>query len=452
MKKFLALWISQVLSGTGSLLTSFSIGVWVFQSTHSVLNYALVLFFATLPSLLLSPVTGAIVDRSDRKRIMILSDAGAMLINLALILFLVRYELSLPLVFLFLTASSACNNFQWPAYASWVSQLVPKKDYGRAGGLLKLGEGIPYLIAPLAGGYVTGRWGLHAVLAIDLCTFLLSLGILLCIPGTARPHAAKVGLRIRELATEARQGFSCVARHRGLLWLLGLSPLVIFSESWVIALFQPYVLLFLPPASLGVVLAVGGIGMAIGGVAMGMWGGPRRRIWGVLGFIFLQGLIVIMLGAYPFGMAGIAAMAFLYFLCIPFLSGSNQAIWQAKIPLELQGRVFSLTKAVESLAAPAAFLSAGILSQPLAGAFAGTLLPRLPAFLEPELWAGRELGLAFLAPAAIALLAIAAALLIPSLRRIDDLQITDLPRTGKETEKESRHGNRNRDDHLAVHR
>ncbi|MEB3147557.1 MAG: MFS transporter, partial [Sphaerospermopsis sp.] len=77
MQTFILVWLGQVASLTGSGLTNFALGVWVYQDTGSVTQFALISLFATIPRVIISPVAGAVVDRTERRWVMIIADSGA---------------------------------------------------------------------------------------------------------------------------------------------------------------------------------------------------------------------------------------------------------------------------------------------------------------------------------------------------------------------------------------
>jgi DHA3 family macrolide efflux protein-like MFS transporter len=126
-------------------------------------------------------------------------------------------------------------------------------------------------------------------------------------------------------------------------------------------LLSPMVLSFASPAVLGRVLTVAGCGALVGGLAMSLWGGPRRRVAGMLGLLLIQGAVL------PFGglranATLICAGAFVYMLALPILTGTSQALWQSKVEPGLQGRVFAVRRMVALSTLPLSYLVAGPLA------------------------------------------------------------------------------------------
>src|SRR3954447_26733128 len=143
------IWLGQLVSLIGSGLTEFGIGIWVYQRSGSATEFALIAFFATLPQVLVSPLAGALVDRWDRRWVMIGSDCGAALSALTVALLAWSGTLQVWQIYLAVLVTSSCVAFQFPAYASVMTQLVPQQHLGRANGLIGLAWSVQLIAAPL---------------------------------------------------------------------------------------------------------------------------------------------------------------------------------------------------------------------------------------------------------------------------------------------------------------
>lgn len=417
MARFLLIWFGQVIAGCGANLATFCLGIWLYRQSESVTQFSLLLFFHTLPVVLLAGVAGRVADRWNQRRTLMISDALSALVALAYIGLFQANVASPVWVYALACAGGCLSAFQWPAYRSWSTRLVPARDYGRVGGIMKLGEGIPYLLGPVLGGALMAEASLTAVFGINLAGFVLSLLVLMVAGGagaedSAAPAAASAAERASTLGEFLRP-------RPGLVGLLLMSPFIVFTEGWVVTLFQPFMLHHVDSARMGLMLSLGGIGMVAGGILMGIWGGPRRQIFSVLGGIFVQTLLVGALALAKPGFWTGTLAAFFYFFAIPFLSGSNQAIWQVLTPAHLQGRMFAFRRATESVATPASLLTAGVLVdfvlKPLLRpdgplAFLSRVVPDGPA---------APIAVLLLLVAVLNLLVIAVAFLYRPVRRID---------------------------------
>jgi MFS family permease len=420
MRAFLTIWAGQVVSALGSNLTGFALGVWVYQQSGSATLFSLIMLVATLPAVLMSPIAGALVDRWDRRRAMILADAGAGLATLALALLIWADRLALWHIYLLTAVISTFSSLSWPAFTAAMTMMVRKEHLGRANGLGQLGEAAAQILAPMIAGALVVSLGRQGVVLIDFATYLVAIAALAVVripPPPPVPETAAAGKS--SLWREALSGWSYIRRRPGLLSLLMLLAVTNAGMGMVQVLLSPMVLSFASPAVLGRVLTVAGFGVLAGGLAMSAWGGPRRRVAGILGLLLLQGLVL------PFGGLRASALlicagAFVYMLALPILNGTSQALWQAKVEPALQGRVFAVRRMVALCTLPLAYLVAGPLAdhvfEPLmapGGALAGSV-GRIIGVGK-----GRGMGLMLIAIGCFIVLVVAVANRSRRLRRLE---------------------------------
>jgi DHA3 family macrolide efflux protein-like MFS transporter len=414
------IWFGQLVSLIGSGITSFALGVWVYEHTGSVTQYALVLLSTALPNIVVSPFAGALVDRWDRRRTMIFSDLGAALSTLAIVLLLSVGNLEVWHIYLATAVNSAFSAFQWPAYIAAISLLVPKQHLGRAGGMVQVGQAASQVVSPMLGGTLLALVQVWGVLLIDVATFLFALFTLLTI-SIPRPHAAtKDEERDSSLLREIAYGWGYIIARPGLLGLLIFFATSHFLGSIVETLSVPLMLSLTTPAVLGTVLSVGGSGMLVGGLVMGIWGGPKRRVLGVLAFELLGGLFVLIAGLWT-SVPLFAVVAFVFFFRLPIVHGCRQAIWQSKVVPDAQGRTF----AVQRMASWSSRLLAYLVAGPLAdGVFEPLLVANGPLAGSVGrivgVGPGRGIGLLFVVTGALVMLASIVGYLYPRLRLVED--------------------------------
>jgi DHA3 family macrolide efflux protein-like MFS transporter len=358
---FLTIWLGQVISLVGSGLTGFALGVWVFEQTGSATQFALIGLSAVLPRVILSPLAGAVVDRWDRRRVMILSDAGAGLSTLAVVLLLRTNQLETWYIYALTFVSAAFGTLQWPAFAATTSLLVSKKNLGRANGLVQFGQAASEILAPALAGVLMGIIQLGGVILIDVGTFVFAV-ITLLLVRFPRPEASPEREPARTtLSNDLTLGWRYISARPGLKGLLLFFAVVNFLWGMVGALITPMILSWTSSDELGLIIAIAGAGMLAGSLLMSVWGGPQRRINGVLSFELLSGFCFMLIGLRP-SFWLVAAGAFGAHVTIAVVFGSNQAIWQSKVAPEIQGRVFATQQMVARAAAPLAYLLAGPLA------------------------------------------------------------------------------------------
>ncbi len=420
---FLTVWLGQAVSLLGSGLTWFALGVWIFQQTGSATRFALLSFCAAIPVVALAPLAGVLVDRWDRRRVMMLGDAGSGLCTLILVVLAWSGRLAVWHVYAVITVSAAASAIQALAFTAATTLLVSKRHLGRASGLSQLGLALAHVAAPGLAGMLIGPIGLHGVLLVDCATMAAAL-LALAAVRIPRPPGVPAGETGRPTVwRDGVGGWSFVRRRPGLVGLLLLFAAANFSLGLLQVLLTPLVLGFASTAALGIVLSVAGAGMLAGGVVMSLWGGPSRRVPGILGCLALQGAIFLLGGVRP-NAALIAGAAFVVMFVIPVLEGCSQAIWQTKVAPALQGRVFAVRRMVAWSAMPLAYLIAGPLAdhmfEPLL-AVGGPLAPSLGRVVGAG--PGRGIGLLFVLVGVLLLCAVAAAWRSPAVRGIE----RDLP-------------------------
>ncbi len=362
MRAFTIAWLGQLLSLTGSGLTTFVLGLWVYIDTKSVTKFALISFFGTLPSLVLLPFAGALVDRWNRRSAMIVSDLGAALAVLFIAVLLWAGRLEIWHIYIAVAFSSAFGALRWPAFSAAIPLLVPPRHLGRANGMVQAAEAAGAIVPPLLGGFLLVTVPLYFIILIDFSTFLFSLSLLFLVrfpkPTAGREEASGKGSLLREAA----YGWKYISTRPGLLSLLiffSFLNLILFGIGQ--RLLTPLLLSFSSPKGVGIALTLGSAGVLIGSAIMTVWGGPKRRVKTILELSLLQGVFAVVIGLQPNLMLVTAAL-FLLTLPAPIIAASNQSIWQSKVALHVQGRVFAVRRMLGWSSFPLAYLLVGPLA------------------------------------------------------------------------------------------
>ncbi len=417
---FLIIWLGQVVSLVGSGLTSFALGVWVFEQTGSATQFALIGLSAVLPRVVLSPLAGAAVDRWDRRKVMIAGDVGAGLSTLVVVLLLLIAQLEIWHIYLLAGVSAAFGTLQWPAFAATTSLLVSKENLGRANGMVQFGQAASEILAPALAGVLVGVIRLEGVILIDVATFVFAVTTLLLVrlprPEVLEASAPEDGSLWKSLSF----GWRYISARPGLRGLLVLMAAVDFLWGMVGALITPMILSWTSSDALGAIISIAGAGMLTGSLIMSVWGGPKRRINGVLNFEMLSGLCFVLIGLRP-SFWPVAAGAFGAHVTIAIVFGSNQAIWQSKVEPQFQGRVFGTQQMVARAAVPLAYLLAGPLADRVFNPLMAVDGP-LSASLGPVLGTGpgRGIGLLFVLMGTIKVIITLLGRLNPNIRNVED--------------------------------
>ena len=249
------IWTGQLLSLLGSGLTSFALGIEVYKRTGSITKLSLVTFFNTAPFVLVSPFAGALVDRWNRRTVMLLSDLGAGICSFLILGLISAGEAGLwPLetwhFYLPFALSGIFAAFHGPALSAATTQLVPKEHLGRANGMVELAAASSQVVAPVLAGALVVHIGLRGILLIDLATFLCAFTSLLLIriPSLPPSQAAAPKSSLRQ---DMAHGWSFIRERRGLVWLLVSISVTNLVLGLVTVLITPLVLSFGDASTLG---------------------------------------------------------------------------------------------------------------------------------------------------------------------------------------------------------
>lgn len=364
MRAFFAVCLGQVVSLMGSGMTGFALVIWAYLETGEATTLALAAFFGFAPTVLMSPIAGALVDRWNRKLAMMVSDLAAGATTVALLALFMAGQLEVWHWYVAGTVGGAFGAFQWPAYSAAVTTMVPKAQYGRASGMLSLAQSASGILAPIFAGILLGIIGIGGIMLIDIATLVAAVGILLAVR-IPQPRETETGRRARTgLLRESVYGFRFIGARRSLLalQLVFFGSNLLFTFGFTVS--TPMVLA--RTGNDAIVLAgvqsAGAVGGVLGGLAMSVWGGPKRRVQGVVFGMALEGAtsaLVMGIGRVPL-VWGVASFLAAFYL--PLINGSNQAIWQSKVSPDIQGKVFAARRLIAQITAPIGIIIAGPLA------------------------------------------------------------------------------------------
>jgi DHA3 family macrolide efflux protein-like MFS transporter len=364
MQAFILIWIGQIVSLLGSAMTGFAVTIWVFEGTEKATALALTGFFFVTPMLVLSPIAGAMVDRYDRRWMMILSDLASGMTTIVVLLLYLSGHLAVWHLFITNAISGAFQSFQWPAYSAAITLMLPKEHYARANAMLELAGSGSQIFAPMLAGALLAPLGLVGILVIDIVSFVVAIATLLVIE-IPEPERSRADIHGQgNLLQESVYGFDYIIRRPSLLGLQLVFLAGNFSYSLAFAVLAAMILARSgnDRLALGSVLSAGAAGGLVGGLGMAAWGGPKRRIHGVLVGWTLAGVLGGVLVGLGRTMLLWIVGAFTADMVTPLINGSNQAIWQVKVTPEVQGKVFSIRRLIAWFVMPISALLAGPLA------------------------------------------------------------------------------------------
>jgi amino acid adenylation domain-containing protein len=421
MARFLAVTVGQLVSTTGSALTAFALPIWLFTETGSVTNLGLLWALALLCGVLMLPVAGAITDRINRRRIMMIASSSAGTVQLVLAALLWTDSLVLWHIYLLVALSQVAGSFQRIAYQSSVPQLVPKRYLGHAMGIAQLSSGFALLLMPVFAAGLLAAIELKGILLLDVASYVVAVATLAVVR-----FPDLLGWRPRErLLVAIANGLRYSWNHQGFRLMLGYFALGNIFLAPALVLTTPLVLSFATATEVAQVALAEALGAVAGGVLMSLWGGPRhRRMIGVLVGNLGTALGCVIIGLDP-SVVVIAAGAFWLAMSMTTAQSIYATIVQVKVPQRYHGRVFSLNQTISWSTLPIGF---------------ALLAPAATAWFEPMLapdgalagsvgavigtGEGRGIGFAYLVFGAALLLVTLGGFAIRLLRRFD-IEVAD---------------------------
>ncbi len=360
-RDFTLFWLGQSLSEVGNRLTGFGLGIWVYQNTHAVTQLSLVLFFTTLPGVLMTPFVGALVDRWNRQWVILVSDIAAALVTLTLALLLLSDHLDIWHTYVCAFFTSVCGSFQMTAKGTALPMLVPTRQIGRANGLIQFSRATGFITAPALAGLLIAYIHLQGLLWIDFGSYFIAFFTLVLIH-IPQPEPTVETAKINDsIIDQIIYAWDKISSEISLIVLLLFMTLHFFVNGITNVLINPLILSFSSEATFGGIMSVGGVGMVVGSIVMSVWGGAKKRITALLCFSTLNGLALVIIGLKP-SIILIGLGVFLSFLSLPILMGTNQTIWQTSIHPSVQGRVLSILGMTTGLAVAFGNLSASPLA------------------------------------------------------------------------------------------
>ncbi|MFB7468794.1 MFS transporter [Streptomyces sp. NPDC056224] len=386
MTTFVLVWAGRLVTALGSSISGFALGLWIYQQTGSVTQFATSLLLGFAPGMLAAPVAGVLVDRYRRRTVLLCADAAAMLAAVAMATSQATGHLAVWQVYAVIIVESCCAAFQWPALAAAVTGMVRPEQRGRASAMTQTALAGAQLLGPMLAAVLLGAGGLRAVLVVDVVSFALGLLTLLLArfpESTGRPEHTASPRERPGWRAELTEGRRLLTGQPGLKHLLRVVTVLNAAEATATALLLPLVLAATPEAeqnaAVAMVSTAGGLGLAISSVAMSIWSTPRRPLPWVTAATLVSGVAVLLAGFFP-RPALLAVAAFTFFLGLPVVTSCAQVLWQSAVAAEAQGRVFALRRMFTQGGTLLGYLLAGPLASqvfsPLVdpgGPFAATL-------------------------------------------------------------------------------
>jgi DHA3 family macrolide efflux protein-like MFS transporter len=363
MRPFFAIWTGQVFSLLGSELVQFALVWWLTTTTGSATVLALATMMAVLPRVFVSPFAGALIDRWNRRSIMMAADGVSALAVVALGALFALDAVQVWHIYTLMFIRSACAAFHWPAMQASTSLMVPEKHLSRVAGLNQALQGLGMIAAPPLGALLLELLPMQGILAVDVATAILAIAPLVFIQVPQPGRTAETGEASgASMLADLREGLSFLRKWPAMLAVVGIAMVVNLLIYPALSL-QPLLVTehFAGNAlQLAWMQSAFGVGMVAGGITLGVWGGFKRRAVTGLLALALNGVGLAVVGLAPGGAFPLAVGASLFaWFMAPFANGAIFALLQAAVPADMQGRVFTLVQAGSGVMVPLGLVIAG---------------------------------------------------------------------------------------------
>lgn len=356
--RFLLLWAGEFVSSIGGGLTSFGLGVYVFEQTGSATDMALVTLLAFLPTLLLSVPAGVMADRYDRRLLMMLGDGCSAVGILFILFFMLRGGASLTEICIGVTVSAVFSSLLEPSYRATVTDLLDAEEYSRASGMVSIAGSARYLISPILAGVLLTVSDIRLLLILDICTFFLTV---IC-TGVVRKGLTEKTTEEKEPFFKAlRMGWQAVTEKRGVFLLILLSSVMTCFMGAFQILAEPLILDFENSITLGIGETVCASGMLVSSLVLGVKGIKKGYLKILSVSLTIAGIAMIIFGLKE-NIYLICVAGFLFFAMLPFANNCLDFLIRTNIADELQGRAWGFIGFLSQIGYVVAYGLAGVLA------------------------------------------------------------------------------------------
>lgn len=357
-RKFILLWSGQLISAIGSGLTSFGLGIYVFEQTGMASAMALVTLLAFLPSLLLSPVAGVLADRYDRRLLMVLGDSLSATGLIFILICMLSGEAQLWQICVGVTISSVFSSLLEPAYKATVTDLLTEEQYTRASGFVQVAGSAKFLISPILAGFLLIVSDIKLLLVIDICTFFVTIASTLAV---RRGLTSKKCEQAKSFSLELKDGWVAISENRGVLVLVIITSFMTFFLGFIQTLSMPMILAFTNSSVLGTVETIAASGMLVTSVILGILQIKKAYIKILSVSLFCAGIFMILFGLRE-NIILICVSGFLFFAMLPIANTTLDFLTRTNIENSVQGRVWGFIGVISQLGFVAAYAISGVLA------------------------------------------------------------------------------------------
>ena len=337
-RKFLLLWAGELISSIGGGLTSFGLGVYIFNMTGSAAQMALVTLLGFLPPLILGVPAGVLADRYDRRLLMMIGDGLSAVGIIYILICMIRGQATLLQICVGISVSAVFSALLEPSYKATVTDLLTKEEFSKANGLVSLAGSARYLFSPIIAGLLLGISDVRLLLIIDICTFFVTV---ICAAVVRKGIPTNESDEAAPFIDSLREGWKIITKNQGVLFLVIVTAFVTLFMGMFQILAEPFILSFADARTLGIAETICACGMLFTALVLGIRGIRR-------GYALLLGSSLALAGAFMVGfgiiqnMIPVCVFGFLFFATLPVANNCLDYLIRTRIPSDAQGRAWGL--------------------------------------------------------------------------------------------------------------
>ena len=376
MKKFLLLWMGELISSIGGGLTSFGLGVYVFQKTGSAAGMALVTLLGFLPTLLFTVPAGVLADRYDRRVLMMIGDGFSGLGILYIFLCMIHGGANLVQICIGVFVSAIFSSLLDPSYRATITDLLSKEEFSKASGLVSLAGSARYLFSPVIAGLLLAYHDISLLLLIDVSTFFVTITTTFIV----RQGIKAIQPTEKQSFLESiKEGWSAIHIEKGVFVLVLCSSLITLFLGTLQILVEPMILSFADSKVLGIIETLCASGMLASGILLGGFG-IKKEYGKVLQIsFFMAGIFMIGMSIFENPVC-ISIFGFFFFATLPFCNNCMDYLCRTNIPDALQGRAWGFIGLLSQIGYVIAYAVSGLAADGL-GSLSGMGVGRGAAFM-----------------------------------------------------------------------
>jgi MFS family permease len=358
-KKFLIIWLGELISNIGTGMTAFGLGVYVWQMTHSAVDVSLVEMAAFLPAILLCPAAGVLADRFDRRLLMLVGDIVSSFGLIALLVLINKGHIQLWQICLCVGFSSAFVALLDPAYKATITDLLTEDDYAKASGMMSIASSSKFLISPIIAGLILAASGMEMIITIDILTFVVTVVAIFTV---RKSLAVKSQIKSEmNFLRDLKEGWLIIRKAKGVMQLIILVSLLMFYMGFIQVLSKPMILSFASEKTTGILQSIVACGMMVSSIMIGSGMLKKNYVNVMVASFIVSGIAMAGFGATT-SIPVIIIFGFLFFASLPYATTCIDVLIRKCIDNDKQGRAWGIISLVSQLGFVIAYILAGVLA------------------------------------------------------------------------------------------